>query len=346
MPGKARITALNEVRLAIVGAGGIAQTHARGLKQVKGARVTTVVDMIRDRAESLAEKLNADHVYEDIDTALDAGGFDAIDICLPTYLHAPVTVAAANRGYHVLSEKPMALTLEQADSMTAAARQKGIVLMIAQCRRYDNYWGAFRQAVQDGVIGRPVLWRSISAGPGPHQPWYFERDEGGGPLIDGAIHNYDFARAIFGEARSVYSAGQQFNLKNTALDTGSTTIRFASEDVLLLSWSWGMPQQVRSSFQDVIGPEGVLYLSQPAHAPKPTEEIPPNTGYLVVQRPGGSFEYIYYEKNDMYAAEIQAFVDAVREGRPSPLGPEDTKRSLAIATAVLESAATRQLICL
>jgi len=336
---------LDEVRLAIIGAGGISQTHARAMELVKGARVTAVVDIIRSRAEALAEKLNAEHVYEDIDTALEAGGFDAVDICLPTYLHAPATVAAAKRGYHVLCEKPMAMTLDQADSMTAAARENNIVLMIAHCRRFDNYWGAFRKAILDGVIGRPVLWRSMAARLGPHQPWYLERDEGGGPLIDGAIHNYDFARAIFGEARTVYAAGQQFDLDNTAIDTGSTTVRFASGDVLVLSWSWAVPEKVTSSFQDVLGPEGVLYLSQPPHAPKP-EEVPPNHGYLVVQRKGGTFDYIFYEKNDMYAAEIQAFVDAVREGRPSPLDPEDTKRSLAIATAVLESAATRRLISL
>lgn len=337
---------MQEVRLAIIGAGGIAQTHAHALEGVPQVRVTTVVDIIRERAESLADRLHADQVYEDIDEALAKGGFDAVDICLPTYLHSPVSVAAANHGYHVLCEKPMALTLQQANEMTAAARQAGIVLMIAQCRRFDNHWMTFRKAVQDGVIGRPVVWRSISASPGPSQTWYYDRDQGGGPLIDGAIHNYDFARAIFGEARSAYAAGLHLCLDNTAVDTGSTTVRFANDDMLLLSWSWAMPAKVYSGCEDVLGPEGVLYLNPPSHAPKPSEEVAPGQGYLVVQRQDGRYDYIYYTKNNMYTAEIAAFVNAVLTKSPSPLDPEDTKRSLAIAAAVLESAYTRKLICL
>lgn len=340
------VRALHEVRLAIIGAGNIAQTHAHSLMRVTGVKVTAVVDILRDRAESLAEKLGAERVYDDIDTALADGGIDAVDICLPTYLHAPAAVAAAKRGYHVLCEKPMALTLPQADEMIAAARRAGVVLMIAQCRRFDNHWLAFQRAVQEGVVGRPVVWRSITAGPGPSPAWFLDRDKGGGPLIDGAIHNYDFARAIFGEAQSAYTAGLRLQPAHTAVDTGSTTVRFASGDVLLLSWSWAMPHKVHSGFEDVLGPEGIFYLNPPRHAPKPPQPADSNTGYLVVQRPGGEFEYISYTKNNMYTAEIQGFIDAVREGRPSPLDAADSRRSLAIASAVLESAATGKLVSL
>lgn len=336
---------MREIRFAIIGAGNIAQTHANSFQQVRNARVTAVVDIVRERAESLAGKLNASRVYEDVDTALAEGGFDAVDICLPTYLHSPVTVAAANRGYHVFCEKPMAITLPQADEMITAARGAGVLLMVAQCRRFDHHWLSFRKAVQDGVVGRPVVWRSIMAGPEPGPDWFLDRDQGGGPLIDGAIHNYDFARAIFGEAQSVYTAGLHLSPRYSAFDTGSTTVKFESGDVLLLSWSWAMPARVRSRFEDVVGPEGILYLNPPRQAPKPPQSTG-STGYLVAQRPGGEFEHLAYEKNDMYAAEIQAFVDAVGDGRESPLDPKDTRRSLAIASAVLESAATSRLISL
>ncbi|MBI3948038.1 MAG: Gfo/Idh/MocA family oxidoreductase [Armatimonadetes bacterium] len=334
---------MEKLRMALIGAGGIAGAHARRSQGVKNLEITAVVDIDETRARALAEKLGGPRVFTRYEDALAAGGFEAVDICLPTHLHAPVAVAAASRGLHVLCEKPMARTLEQARQMIKAARESGVVLMIGQVLRFNQPSLAFARAIQEGAIGRPVLWRIVTAGAGPSSPWYLEHEQGGGPLMDGAIHNYDLARYTFGEPRSVYAVGHHFRPDRTAFDTATAVITFQSGDEMVLSWSWGMPAGVTSASGDVIGPEGVLLTSIPASAPdRPADTA--ETGHLAILRSGGQYEYRAHGKNDLFGDEIQAFTDAVLGGLPSPVSGEDNIRSLAIACAVLESAATGRVM--
>src|SRR5690606_2444006 len=187
---------------------------------------------------------------------------DMVDICLPTWLHEEVAVAAARAGKHVLCEKPMALTTESARRMHEAADQAGVLLMVAQCRRYSNDWLKIRELIHAGVIGRPVVIRTVRAtrlGEG----WFVQKGRGDGPLLDGAIHDYDFARYIFGEAKSVMASGTTFRSDATAIDTGTAIIRFEHGDELVVSWSWGLPPGARGGYlHDVIGPKGAIFFER------------------------------------------------------------------------------------
>ena len=326
---------MSKLRIGLIGAGGIGAHHAARYNRVQGAELTAVVDVDEARANAVAKEHGVPRVFTSVESALQSGAFDAVDICLPTWLHAEVTVAAANAGLHVLCEKPMATTLEEADAMISAARKAGVVLMIAQCRRYDNYWGTVRRALAEGAIGSPVVWRDVAGSNGPGPAWFYDRRKGLGPLVDGAIHNYDFARTMFGEATSVYATGRSFK-PVTAPDTGIAVVRFEKGDELQLSWSWGLPQGVRTQHAlEILGPRGVLYFSPPSFIKAP--ECPEGWRQIVVVREGGEVVPYQYQVNDMYVDEIQAFVDAVAGKRaPDPDG-EEAKTSLAIAMAVLES---------
>ncbi|HHW08550.1 MAG TPA: Gfo/Idh/MocA family oxidoreductase [Firmicutes bacterium] len=342
---------MGKIRFAVLGAGNIARAHVRPLTTMSNVEITAIIDAVPERTTAMAALVKESlpeaepRLYTDFDAALADGNFDAVSICLPTWLHASATVKAAAHGCHVLCEKPMALSLADADQMIAAAQKAGVVLSIAQCRRYDNHWLTFKEAVQSGVIGRPVVWRSIKAGPAPGgRSWFMEADKGGGPLIDGAIHNYDFARYIFGEAERVYTSSAKLNGAYSAVDTGTANITFASGDLLTLSWSWAMPTGVGSGHEDILGPEGILYLSPPAGATPPPPPADANTRYLAVQRPGGEYEYIPCPKNNMYKAEIEAFIAAIQSGGTTISDGVDNRKSLAIGLAVLESAANGQVI--
>ena len=329
---------MSTLRIALIGAGGIGEHHAARYSKVNGAELAAVVDVDGERAKTVAEKYGVPRVYTSIDDAIAAGGLDAVDICLPTWLHKEATVKAARAGLHVLCEKPMAVSLADADEMIAATKAAGVTLMIAQCRRWDNYWGAVDKALKSGVIGRPVVWRDINGIPGPKPPWFYARDKGLGPLVDGAIHNYDFARVMFGEPEWVFASTHTFK-DVTAPDTGIAIVRFQSGDELQLSWSWGLPEGASASRAiDIMGPGGVLYFGNPPADRKLEVPAPPEGhGQIVAVTKGGEVVPFPYPKNDMYVDEIQHFVDCVKSGAtPNPSG-EENRRSLAIAMAVIES---------
>lgn len=335
---------MNPIRIALIGAGGIGAYHAARYDRVQNATLTTIVDVDEVRAWELAKAHSAPHVYTSFEESLRSGHFDAVDICLPTWLHAEVTVAAARAGKHVLCEKPMATSLDEAETMISAADAAGVILMIAQCRRYDNYWGTVRRVLEDGAIGGPVVWRDVSGGNGPGPAWFYDRRKGLGPLVDGAIHNYDFARTMFGEATTAYATGRSFK-GMSAPDTGIAVVRFERGDELQLTWSWGLPKGVRSERAlEILGPEGVLFFQPPSHVKVP--ESKEGWRQIVVVREDGEVVPYPYQPNDMYVDEMQAFVDSIAGTRKAnPDGP-DAKASLAIGMAVLESAETGAVVSL
>jgi predicted dehydrogenase len=139
----------------------------------------------------------------------------------------------------VLLEKPMARTVAQCHQLNEDAAKFNTLLMIAHCRRYDPYWTSWGAYVTEGKLGGPILWRDVRAGFSPGG-WFMDDALGGGPLIDGAVHNYDFANWIFGEPESVLASGIQMNPAYSAIDTGSAIIRYRAGHQLLISWSWAV----------------------------------------------------------------------------------------------------------
>ena len=332
---------MKELRVAIVGSGRMGKAHAERYVKVRGAKAVVAVDIIPERAKALKEAYDMEAWYEDYREAIGRADIDIVDVCAPTYVHEEIAVAAAEAGKHVLCEKPMSLHVPEARRMQEAADRAGVLLMIALCRRFDNCWMKVKELIQSGVLGRPVVWRSVVAvrGGAPPLSWFVQKDQGGGPIVDGAIHNLDFARYMFGEAERVAACTMTFREDATAADTGSALVRFVSGDDLVLSWSWGLPHGARgASVNDIIGPKGALYFSRDAR-PDFASLPPPDKGWgsVVVDAGEAGIQQYPYKLNDMYLDEIQAFVDAAREGRPAPIGGQAGIASLAIAEAILEA---------
>jgi predicted dehydrogenase len=138
-------------------------------------------------------------------------------------------LAAARHGKHVFCEKPMAMNMEDALEMEAVCREAGVKLQLGFVRRFDNEWLKFKEIVTSGQLGRPVVWRTASAGQGAPTPWFFQRELGGGPFMDGAVHNYDFGNYMFGKVKSVTARGTTIQPNRTAIDTGIASIEYESE---------------------------------------------------------------------------------------------------------------------
>jgi predicted dehydrogenase len=248
--------------IGFIGCGGIHSAHATHLVDNKEAYVVCAMDVSEDAAKAHCGKYGTKHWTTDRSELLARDDVDAVVICTPTGFHKEAVLDAAAAGKHVLCEKPMAMTVADCEAMDRACREAGVVLQIAFVRHFCNEWLKLRDIVQDGMIGRPVVWRSVSGGSGAPTPWFFDKKIGGGPFIDGAVHSYDFARFIFGEAKNVVTDIRRLKSGTTAWDTGTVIVNFGSGDQQMLAWSWGLPgfgyKVPADSAHDVLGPLGSI----------------------------------------------------------------------------------------
>src|SRR3989338_1572650 len=192
---------------AIIGCGRICKTHTTVLSQLPDAKMVVVCDVIEERAKEYAKKYNCDYTtnYHEV---LKRNDVDVIDICTPTYLHSKIAINAAGAGKHVITEKPMALSLEDADRMIESCKKAGVKLFVVKQNRYNPPIVKLKEAMDEGRFGKiyygntTVRWyRSQS---------YYDEDEwfrrfGGGVLINQASHNIDMLQWLMGPVDTVYA---------------------------------------------------------------------------------------------------------------------------------------------
>ena len=249
-------------------------------------------------------------------------------------------------------EKPMARTREQGEAMLAAQKSSGAPLQVGFVRRFDAEWLTWREAVLSGKIGRPVVWRDIMAGAGPwHAPWFNQDEKGGGPFLDGCIHNLDFALFTFGPADWVFAHGRTLRDENTAIDTGSATIRFQSGDELLLAWSWGLPNDCNGGrVFELFGPKGILKF--PGGAPDEngnknfvvTRGTPVQNGKLGEAIDDEKIAFPSDALGSGFKEQMDEFIAVARGEKVPRASGEAGLNSLNLALAILESAHTESKV--
>ena len=221
------------VRFAIVGPGKVARLHADALGRIPDARLTAVVGRNADRAAALAAPHDA-RVEPNLEAAIEHGELDAVILCTPHPLHAEQGVEAARAGLHVVVEKPMALEPADAQRMVDAAADAGVVLSVISQRRWYEPVRRVKDAIDGGRIGTAALasvdvlgWRG---------PEYFAMDpwrgtlagEGGGVLVNQAVHHLDLVTWFLGPAAEVDSWVTNVNHPEIEVeDSAIAIVRFA-----------------------------------------------------------------------------------------------------------------------
>ncbi|MEW5958450.1 MAG: Gfo/Idh/MocA family oxidoreductase [Chloroflexota bacterium] len=188
------------IRVCLVGAGRAGMVHAQNFRwRVPHARLVAVVDANLERARQAAAELELGPAgFATLEQALDAGHFEAVVIVTPPFSHAELSVAAAQAGKHVLCEKPMALTLAECDRVLAAVSAAGVIFQMAFMRRFDPPFVAAKQQIDEGLIGRPLVVRSLTRGPGPLPAWVHDMRQSNGVLGELASHDFDAIRWLTG----------------------------------------------------------------------------------------------------------------------------------------------------
>lgn len=318
---------MSKLGIGFIGCGGIHNAHAPHLVDNDEARITWAMDVSEDAAKAHCEKYGTENWTTSQSELLARDDVDAVVICTPTGFHKDAVLEAAAAGKHIFCEKPMAMNVADCEAMDQACRDAGVVLQIGFVRHFCNEWLKLREVIQSGMIGRPVVWRSISGGSGAPTPWFFDKEIGGGPFIDGAVHSYDFARFIFGEATNVVTDIRRLKAETTAWDTGTVIVNFESGDQQIIGWSWGLPgfgSAVKAdSAHDVLGPLGSIMF--------------PGGNQLQVNLADGE-QMVEFEADgggDWFREQMAGFINCTKTGAAPVAGAKEGIEATRIAEAAL-----------
>ncbi|GIX05858.1 MAG: dehydrogenase [Candidatus Poribacteria bacterium] len=225
------------IRVGLIGAGSVSGAHLPAYQQFpEQVQLVAVADPVEELARQRAEQGGAERVYTDPYRMIQEAPIDAVDICAPHFLHAPLALAAIEAGKHVLVEKPMGITWEECRQMVEAADRAGVTLMAAQCLRYYPKYRAVRRAIQEGELGRifSVEFASIQDLRRLRPPgnWMFDgKKNGGGTVIGLAVHSIDLVRYYLGNVRRVSALCKTMRPEyiNGAEDYAVATMEFEND---------------------------------------------------------------------------------------------------------------------
>jgi predicted dehydrogenase len=200
---------MSELKIGLIGCGGIGAVHARSWAKVDGAAVTAACDADLAKAEATGAR-----AYADVDAMLASEQLDAVDICTPPHVHSSIARAALERGLAVLCEKPLARNPAEAREITEAAERAGKTLMTAFCHRFEPGVEYVHGMIRDGKLGRVLMFRNRfgTRFNGVEDRWFSSADiAGGGALMDTSVHSVDLFRHLVGEVADQSAAVNTFN---------------------------------------------------------------------------------------------------------------------------------------
>lgn len=307
----------------------IAGVHARAYAAARGVQVVAVADPVSAKADRLATAAGA-VALPDLAALLDAD-LDVLSVCTPSPTHAGLAVGGLEAGLHVLCEKPIARSLDDAERIVRASEQSSGICMIGHVSRFEADHALAQQVIASGQLGEvQMMSHSITTSlPGWSEAgWFADPERSGGPLVDLAVHSFDFLSWASGTAAvRVHAVGADSAVGPATYALAH--LRYESGALGLVETSWAHPGSHGFKVAvEIIGTDGRLWWDYDSIA-----------GGWLHRREGESVRLDPLGERG-FQAELDAFLDAVRHGAPSPVPPADGLRALRTSLAALESVRT------
>jgi predicted dehydrogenase len=347
---------MRTVKVGMIGAGWVAHSHLSAIVSTEGIEVAAIASRTRAHAAKTAQEFGIPIVCENYHDLLKMEEVEAVIVCTPNQNHRAPSIDALQAGKHVLVEKPMAATLEDANAMTQAARAVDKILMVGLKTRYSPTIQAARRIYEAGELGEVYYTEAVMARrcgiPGFSDSFIRKDSAGLGAVADIGIYALDTALYVIGHPRPVAVSGIANNLlgaKNAkpvqgawewkpedleVEDFGAASVRLENGALLVFKTAWIM-------HMDTLG--GTFFLGTKAGL-----RLEPLTLYrnewgmltdTLIQAP-------QVDDNELFKAENRAFADAIREGKPSPIPADEMLLTNVIIQGLIDSAATGREVSL
>jgi UDP-N-acetyl-2-amino-2-deoxyglucuronate dehydrogenase len=331
---------METVGVGIIGAGGIAAAHAKAYQMLgTKAHLIGVADIDEERARAFARRYEIPVWSSEDEDILKRDDIHVVSLCLPHHLHAPVAIAALQAGKHVLVEKPMAISLEEADAMIRAAQKARRRLSVVFQLRFESDVQRARLILERGLIGAPfyaeascLWWR---------RPMYYENSwrgkwatEGGGAVINQAIHHLDLLIYLLGMPQRVYAE----------IDTVAHQIEVEDWCLATLYWE-GLKASFCASTCAELETDSSRLLILGAHGSLQMFPFRPHSRHEERHlQIGEACRAIPEQEIPGHTAEIHDFVYSVLENREPRVSATEGRRALELITAIYQSAFTREVV--
>jgi predicted dehydrogenase len=321
------------MRVGLVGAGFMGGVHLNAYAGIPEVEVVGVADARVESAVAGAEIVGA-RPYASYEELVAAEDVEVVDVCLPTALHRDLAMRAAGEGRHVILEKPIARTMEDAQQILDAFSGDGPRLFVGHVVRFFPEYVGIKEKIDAGDLGTVGVVRTSRRSPFllGWNDWYADWRVSGGVLLDLVIHDFDYLRWMLGDLQRVYARGM-LGREYNRLDYVLATLRFESGAIAHVEGHWGYPGPFNYSIE-VAGSDGLLTVDSTEPAP--------------LQLIGGVPEEIsdLAAGKSPYEKELEHFIHCIATGEEAIVGGQDAYEALRIGLAATESVLTGEPVTL
>jgi len=320
---------IKKLGIGVVGLGRLGSAYAKYFTgRIAGAALVAVSDVIESTVTSVAAELGVSKRYSRYQDLIADEEVDGVVIVSPTSTHKEVVLEAAKRGLPIFCEKPLSISLAEADAMLRTVEQTGVFFQMGFMRRFDKGYVGAKRKIEEGVIGTPVVFKSSSRDPFRPSLEYLDPAHSGGLFIDCGIHDLDLARWYMGEIASVYSIGGTLaypEMKTIGdIDNAITSLYFTSGALgtIDLSRNGVYGYDIRT---EILGTEGTLKIGYLRETP-----------ILVMTKEGITHDTVPYfteRFEQAYIKQLQDFVNNVLQGKPPAVTCSDGVAALRASAA-------------
>jgi len=258
------------VRVGLIGAGGFGNIHLEGYLKNPNCEIIALAARTKNHAKSAARKFSVNQVYFGEDgwkNMLKSEKLDAVSICTPNFLHAPMTLEALDNGIHILCEKPICINRNELEKLTQAVKRTNLIFMTSFQKRFNPLIPILKWIIEDGILGKIILVKYNFSHYGPYiswkalseEKWFFDSNmAGGGVLLDLGVHCIDLLRYLIGEYEEINGINSNtscIDMKDE--DNCNVLFRFQNDTLGMISVSWcNYPSEVI----EIYGIKGNLYV--------------------------------------------------------------------------------------
>ncbi len=340
----------NVLGFGIIGCGTISSWHANSILKIEGARLTGVTDVSTESREAFARKFNT-KAYDSLEDLLTDEDIDVVSICTPSGLHEALAVKAANAGKHIITEKPMSITLQEADNIIRACYENKVKMAVISQLRFTDACQKLRTAVSGGLLGKIVsgdiymkFYRS--------QEYYDKGNwrgtwkmDGGGALMNQGIHGIDLLQYIMGPVKSVFAHSKTLARNIEVEDTAAALLEFESGALGVIQGTTsiypGFPRRL-----EINGDKGTIVLEEDSIVSWDIMGHDTDPMLTLERTKNGTASNPSDFGLEGHIRQISDMVDAIRNNRKPIVDQYEGRKPLEIIMAIYESSKTGRIVYL